>query len=189
MRDVIINPVFKDTCTFLKTAAQTRGAYSELEIVLGSKGKNPHHTHSAFSETFTVLEGRLGVSLNGKDIILSPGESITVDPGESHRFFNSDNTACKFRTVFRPGHTGMENMLRILYGLAADGKTNSEGVPNDIATIAILSEMGDTRLTGILALLTPVMRWLAAQGRRNGMERTLVETYCTEIQKQVSSVQ
>ena len=181
MRDVIINPVFKDVCTFIKTSVQTNGEYSELEVVLGSKGKNPHHRHSAFTETFTALEGRLGISLNGKDLFLKPNETITVQFRDSHRFFNPDNTPCRFRIVFRPGHTGMENMLRILYGLAADGKTNLKGVPDDITTIAILSEMGNTELTGLLSLLSPLMKWLANKGRNAGVERQLVETYCKRI--------
>lgn len=63
------------------------------------------------------------------NIILKPGEKITIQKGEAHRFYNSSNQPIKFNLQFTPGHTGAENMLRILYGLACDGMTNKKGIP------------------------------------------------------------
>ncbi|MCD9018059.1 cupin domain-containing protein [Parachryseolinea silvisoli] len=189
LMDAIYNPIFKDTCTFVKTSAETQGEYSELEITLGPLGGNPLHKHTAFCETFTVLEGQLGVSLQGMDRILLPGESVTVEPGDIHRFFNPTNEDVTFRLLFTPGHTGAENMLRILYGLARDGETNKNGIPKSIVHLALCGEMGNSKLPGILSLISPLLKALAWYGKRNKVEQMLLEKYCRQkatVQKQAS---
>jgi quercetin dioxygenase-like cupin family protein len=180
MRRTIYNPLFKDSCTFLKTSKETDGAYSELELELDVNGENPLHTHSTFNETFTAIEGNLGLTVGNKDIILRPGQSLTVKKGEPHRFFNPGDEVIRYAIVFQPGHTGMENMLRILYGLAEDGQSNNKGIPKSLTTIAVLQEMSDTKLRGILSLLTPVLKLLAFYGRRKSLKQTLLHRYCSE---------
>lgn len=178
MQRVIYNPIFKDTVTFIRTAAETGGEISEMEVTLGAGGGNPRHYHSQMDETFTVMEGNLGVHLNGKDLILKPGERVTVKIGDTHRFFNSGMEATKFNLTFVPGHTGAENMLRIIYGLACDGKADKKGIPKSLTTIAVLQEIGDTRLSGPLGLLSPLLKWLAARGRKARHDKMLLEKYC-----------
>src|SRR5687768_6035390 len=129
MQRVIYNPIFKDTVTFIRTAAETHGEISELEVTLGAEGGNPRHFHSQMDETFIAMEGNLGVHLNGKDHILKPGETVTVKTGDTHRFFNPGKETIKFHLTFVPGHTGAENMLRIIYGLACYGKADKKGIP------------------------------------------------------------
>jgi quercetin dioxygenase-like cupin family protein len=63
MERTIVNPVFKDVCPFLQTSAETNGRLSELEVTLGPGGGNPLHRHTGFTETFTAIEGNLGLSL------------------------------------------------------------------------------------------------------------------------------
>jgi quercetin dioxygenase-like cupin family protein len=178
MQRVIYNPIFKDTVTFIRTSAETNGEISEMEVTLNAGGGNPRHFHSKMDETFTAVEGNLGLHHNGKDVILKPGESFTVCVGDHHRFFNPGKTEIKFHLTFIPGHTGAENMLRIMYGLASDGKTDKKGVPKSLTTIAVLSELGDTQLSGPIALLNPLFRWLATRGRKTGHDKMLLKKYC-----------
>lgn len=186
MKRKIINPLFRDTCTFLRTSDETNGKYSEMEVELDAHGGNPMHVHNAFNETFTAVDGDLGLTVDGKNITLEPGESYTVRKGQSHRFFNPGNRIIRYKVTFVPGNPGMENMLRILYGLAGDGRTNSKGIPKSLTTIGILQEMSDTRLTGFMRLLTPLLLWLAARARKQGLDKLLIERYCTnKIQTQV----
>ena len=63
MRRTIVNPIIKDTATFLQTAEESGGKITEAEITLMPKGGNPLHYHKTYSETFTVLEGELGLKL------------------------------------------------------------------------------------------------------------------------------
>jgi len=174
----IVNPIFKDTCTFLQTSAETNGRFSELEVTLGPGGGNPLHRHTGFTETFTSVEGNLWLSLNGREIVLKPGEKVTVMRGDVHRFYNQGKEEIKFNLVFTPGHTGAENMLRIMYGLAQDGMTDKKGVPKSLITIATVGEIGDSSLAGVLSLLSPILKRIAAYARRKGHDKVLLEKYC-----------
>lgn len=181
MERVIYNPIFSDTINFIKTAVETKGEVSEMEVTLGVGPDvgTPPHRHTAFDEVFTAIDGELGVEANGENHILKPGETFTVHIGEVHRFFNPTNKPIKFHLEFRPGHTGMENMLRIMYGLARDGKTNKKGIPKSLVTIAIIGEMGNSMLTGFLTVISPLLKLIAVYGRKKGVEKRLLEKYCS----------
>lgn len=178
MERTIVNPVFHDVVTFVKTSEETHGEYSELEVVLGAGGGNPLHRHTEFAETFIAVQGELGLVVGKTTIFLKPGDEVTVPRGTVHRFFNRNDNAIKFRLLFTPGHTGAENMLRILYGLARDGKTNRKGLPN-LMTIALVGEIGDSNLPGIFSWIAPILKRLAARARRKGLEQLLLEKYCS----------
>lgn len=179
MQRTIVNPVFRDTCTFIKTSRETNGEYSQLEVTLSPGGKNPLHKHRSYSETFTSIRGTLTLTLGDKELSLHPGETYTVPKGVHHRFMNKSDEEIKFQIIFTPGNTGAENMLRIIYGLAADGEADKNGVPNSIQTIALVGEMGDTRLVGIFSLLAPLLKLLASRARKNGVEHKLLAKYCS----------
>lgn len=178
MKKEIFNPIFKDVCTFLRTSAETRGQVSDMIVILHAHGRNPMHKHSQFAETFIVREGELGLMHRGKKIILAAGEQFTIEKDVPHCFFNPTGSAVKFQVQFTPGHEGAENMLRILYGMAADGATDKKGIPKSLSTIALLGELGDTTLTGMYSLLNPFLKRLALKARKAGMEKYLVNKYC-----------
>jgi quercetin dioxygenase-like cupin family protein len=179
-RRVFVNPVFKDKAVVLKTSEETGGAYSLGELVVYPGGGNYMHTHSAFEETFTAVKGELGVMLGDKKHILLPGDSITVPLHEPHHFFNSSNEPVTCHVKFVPGHEDFVKGLAIAYGLAADGKTNSKGMPKSLTHLAILTVLTDTKPTGFATLLFPFFRWLAKKARQNGTEKALLEKYYYE---------
>ncbi len=179
MQRIIINPVIKDTTIFVKTAAETGGRHTQVEVRLMPGGGTPLHYHKSFSETFTVLEGVLGLQLGyRKKILLPPGKSHTVEAGQAHRFFNSTGKKIRFSVDIRPGHTGFENGLYIMYGLAGDGMTNKKGVPKKIQHLALVAEMSEMYLPGIFTLFKPVFKRIAKKARENGTEQMLIEKYC-----------
>ena len=79
MNRKIVNPIIKDTATFIKTAAESEKKVSEIEITLMPGGGNPLHYHKTYSETYTAIKGQLGLKL-GKNAtkILNPAEVYTV---------------------------------------------------------------------------------------------------------------
>ena len=178
MEKTIVNPIFKDTCTFLRTSAETNGKVSEMEVTLSPHGGNPLHKHTGFTETFTAIEGNLSLRVNSLKIMLMPGEKITVRKGEVHRFYNESDRDIKFNLQFTPGHTGAENMLRIMYGLARDGMTNKKGIPKNLMILAVVGEIGDSAVAGILALLSPILKIMAGFARSKGVDKVLLEKYC-----------
>lgn len=175
----IINPIFKDTATFSKRSAETGGKYCECEVTLLPGGKNVPHIHKKYSETFTALQGDLGVKAGGKTIILQPGENFTVSIGFVHHFLNPGKESIRFKIIIAPGFEGFDRMLRILYGLARDGKTDKKGFPKSLSQLALIGEFGDTSGAGMLVLLAPLLKLLASRARKRGEEQSLISLYCT----------
>jgi hypothetical protein len=95
-----------------------------------------------------------------------------------HCFGGPAQQHTRFLVEQRPGHAGFERTLQILYGLARDGKTNAKGMPTNIYHIAVLFELGEVYVPGVLAQLMPFLRFLAARARKKGIEQELIRTYC-----------
>jgi quercetin dioxygenase-like cupin family protein len=179
MKRKIINPIIKDTITFIQTSDETNSKISELELTLMPGGTNFSHYHRIFSETFTAVEGSLGLKLNGGKVrILQPSETFSVSPNQVHSFFNPGEKEIKFNIKVTPGHKGMKNSLRILYGLAEDGLTDKKSIPISLTHVAIIGSLSDSYLPGIMKLLSPVFNLLAKRAKQKGLEKRLIEKYC-----------
>jgi mannose-6-phosphate isomerase-like protein (cupin superfamily) len=179
-RKVFINPVFKDKVTVLRSSEETGGTYQLAELEVSPGGGNFMHTHTAFEETFIAVKGELGVMLNGKVYFLQPGQSITIPLHEPHHFFNRGKTTITCHVRFSPGHDGFIKGLAIAYGLAADGKTNSKGMPKSLTHLGLLISLTNTRPTGFMGVMFPIFNWLAKRARKKGIERELLEKYYYE---------
>jgi quercetin dioxygenase-like cupin family protein len=180
MKRTIENPVIKDKVTFEKTAEETGGDVTELKITLQPGGGNELHYHLTYSETFTAIDGDLGIKL-GKDktMILKPGKSHTVDKGELHGFFNPEDHEITFKVELHPGHTGFEQALQIMYGLAADGLTDERSTPKNFTHLCVVAHLSDMRAPGLFFNLIRPLSWL--MGRRaakNGTQQELIRRYC-----------
>jgi quercetin dioxygenase-like cupin family protein len=179
MKETITNPLIKDQVTFIKTTRETAGRVTEIEVVLSPGGGTPLHFHKDFTEQFIVLEGQLGIQLGKKQVqTLGPGMAYTVQKREVHRFFNATSEKVKFKTIIEPGSVGFENSLRILYGLAGDNLTNNKGIPRDLISMAVISNMSGMYLPGAFKLLTPLFNILAGIGCRKGVDKQLLGKYC-----------
>ena len=175
-----VNPAINDTATFLKTSEETNGEYTLIEIDLGKSDGPPLHYHNAFSEKFQVQEGVLYVQVGKDKKILNVGESVIVPAGTSHRFYNKTNDKVKFHITLKPGHTGMENFIKIFYGLASDGLTDKKGKPKNFAHLAVALIISDSNAKGWMSLLSPIIRSVAKRAKKNGTEKWLLDRYCRE---------
>lgn len=140
----------------------------------------PPHYHKSYTETFHVLEGELTVRVGSKLVTLGKGESVTIPLKTVHTFSNKTAQPVKAIVEARPGHQGFEDGLIIMYGLASDGKTTKTGLPKSMAHLALLMYMGDIRFAGGMAVLNPIMRWMAKKAIKQGLEKALVDAYCRE---------
>lgn len=178
MNTTIINPVIKDRVTFMETAAATKGRITTLQVTLMPGGGTPLHYHKSFSETFMVIEGSLTINVKENIILLAAGENLTVEAGQLHSFTNKSSEPVIFTTVIQPGSEGFENALRILYGLAANGKTDKKGMPRSLLALAVISRISDMRPAGAGVLMTPVLVLLNFVARISGFHKKLVSDYC-----------
>ena len=174
---VLENPVIGDRVTFLKTAAETNGEYLLERLELAPHGGNVLHYHLTFAESFEVLEGRLNVDLDGRQLVLGPGERLVVPVKAPHRFYSTSDEPVTFTIECRPARR-MEQATRIAYGLARDGRTNAKAIPRNLWEMAVVFELGESYLVGLprfvqqalFGTLARIARWL-------GVERALEERY------------
>ncbi|HEU5292892.1 MAG TPA: cupin domain-containing protein [Cyclobacteriaceae bacterium] len=179
MKKTIVNPVIKDKATFLQTAKESGKKLTEIEITLLPGGGNRMHYHKTYSETFTAVNGEVGLKFARNQVkILKPGESFTIKPMELHCFFNPGKAEIKFNIRIEPGHEGFENSLRIIYGLAADGLTDNESIPKKLSHAALVINMSDMNAPGLLTWIFPLLKWIATRAKARGEERRLIEQYC-----------
>ncbi len=175
----ITNPVINDRVTFLELSAETRGEYSLAQIELAPGGSNELHYHRTFDESFTCVEGTLGLQVGTETLLLSPSESVTAKAGQVHRFYNpSSGEPVTFNVLIEPGSPGFERMLQVMYGLAADGLTTRKGVPKNLYHTALIVRWGDTNMPGLLSFIEPLLCWLSRRAESNGTAKALIDKYC-----------
>jgi hypothetical protein len=100
------------------------------------------HLHPAIHERFEVLSGRLGVKLDGKRSAIGPGEAVDVPAGRWHDWWQEGPDKAVVRIEITPGDRFIE-MIRTIFGLALDGKTNTKGMPRPLQLVAIGREFDD----------------------------------------------
>ncbi len=145
--DVLHNPVTGETVHIVRSAADTDGECVVVEVRVEPDGfVAAKHVHPYQTEVFEILEGEVRFEVGGKKIVAGPGETVVVEPGTAHRFWNDGDTPARFRCEVRPA-LQFEQLLATMYGLAADGKTNGKGMPSPLRLAVIAKHhFDDVRL-------------------------------------------
>jgi len=60
--------------------------YCKKYIVVLPGQNHPAHFHKSKEETFVLVYGEMTVVIDGRDIVLRPGESLTIERGSRHSF-------------------------------------------------------------------------------------------------------
>ena len=76
----------KVNMSVLLTAEHTGGVFSLVENVMRPGTEPPYHVHEREDETFYVLEGQLGVMVDGEVHEVKAGEAIFLPRGVPHTF-------------------------------------------------------------------------------------------------------
>ena len=160
MKKTVRNPAIGHQVTFLQTAEQTNGELLQIEYGVyqpESKPSIPLHIHLKCEERFEVISGQLGVVLDGERRVLGPDEQLLIPAGTPHTFWNAGVGELRFITDVRPPGE-LQTYWQTLFGLAEDGKVNSDGLPNllQLAVVAPLADSYDPRIP------VPVMKIVIA---------------------------
>ncbi len=128
------------------------------------------HVHPHSTETFTVVRGTLGVRLDGVESLAGAGVRVVVPPETPHDWWNAGDDTAWVVVEVDPGHR-FESMIRNLFGLAADGRTDGTGRPGLLQAALLAREFDDTiRFTSPpRAVQRPLFAALAPLARLRGL--------------------
>ncbi len=194
--DVGENPVTGERVVVRLGTEETRGELLVVEAFVKPGGAvTGEHVHPIIEEYFTVVSGRVGFRLDGRESIAEPGQRLHVPAGMAHDWWNAGEEEAHIVVEISPAGR-FEVMIANLFGLARDGKTNAKGMPNLLQAALFAREFEDvlyfTRppravqkvLFGILA---PVARLLGYRGsypeylERGTTERVEVEPWTSAV--------
>lgn len=142
-RDVIENPVTGERGVLRVAPGEANGhrLVADLHVRPGGAVAG-EHTHPFITETFTVIEGRLGVRVDGVESVAGPGTRLVVPPRTRHDWWNAGDEPAWVLVDVRPGER-FEDMIRHLFGLAADGRTDRRGRPHLLHAALLAREFDD----------------------------------------------
>lgn len=141
--DTIENSVTGERLVFQATAAETDGAVTAFDTYVQPNGAvAAAHYHPIQSERFQILEGTIGLKVNGEKLELGPGHVVKIDPGTRHKFWNAGDDVLRFVAEVRPA-LRFEAMIATMFALVTDGKTNRKGMPNPFRMAVIAAEYRD----------------------------------------------
>jgi len=171
--DVFDNPVTGERATIRLGGRETNGQRLIVDLELRASGfGSPLHMHPSIHERLTVVNGRVGIFVNGTISIARVGKTIDIRPGVAHRFWNAGICEATITIDIQPAKR-FEAFIRNMIGLAQDGKTDSKGMPHLLQLAAIATEFEDvirffkpSRFMQRLAfpLLTPIARMRGYRG-------------------------
>jgi len=139
-----VSPSTNSKLRILKSTSQASG--ESLLIEFENQANDiapPYHYHPSREETFTILEGRLALKVDGKEFELGVGESVTALRGSAHTFWNPTSEVVRFTSEHRPAQD-FETFITSLYDLDYDGKSNKNGSPNILQLMSLFKvRMGE----------------------------------------------
>ncbi|MET9464275.1 cupin domain-containing protein [Streptomyces sp. NPDC006544] len=145
--EVYYNPRCKEKIVIRTPAAQTGGERAVMDLYVEPGGfAAGYHVHPFSEEIFTLVRGSLRVHLGGRDIILDEvGQTLTVPAGTVHRWFGNTEEETSFAVVELVNRADRfeQLILRQLFGLAQDGKTDAEGRPSLLQHAVTMREFSD----------------------------------------------
>jgi mannose-6-phosphate isomerase-like protein (cupin superfamily) len=160
-----------------KTASETAGALLEMEAFYKPGGKYPpDHYHPHQDERFEVLAGSVNVRRGGVEMTYSAGQSFDVPRGTAHTFRNGGGEEARVIWQVRPA-LKTQQFYETLFGLAADGRTNRDGVPHLLQLAVMLQDYGDEFVLSspprfLQRAVFPVLAWIGrCLGYRSSYDR------------------
>ena len=146
--DTIVNIRTGQKMTFLETWAETNGTQLKIDCVSPvTSEREKSHFHPYQENRFTIVEGQLLFTIDGKNILAKVGDIISIPKNVPHRFYNSGHIDAHYVQEFFPA-LKTDRLFETFFVLARDGKLNKRGTPNFLRTALILLNFeNEIRLT------------------------------------------
>jgi quercetin dioxygenase-like cupin family protein len=168
------NPVTRERVTILELAHRNPEGRAVAELVarVGARVAGEHR-HPAQLERFTALEGELTMKRDGRTSVVRAGETVVIEPGVWHDWWNATERDVRVRVEVSPGER-FAHMIETLFGLARLGHTNAKGLPDPLQLALFAQEFSDVIVlrSPPPALQRAVFGALAPVARRRGYRAT-----------------
>ncbi|NQX81061.1 MAG: cupin domain-containing protein [Flavobacteriaceae bacterium] len=165
--DTIVNIRTGQRMTFLKTWEETKGTQLKIDCVSPvTSEREKSHFHPYQENRFTIVEGQLLFTIDGKDKLATVGDIISIPKSVPHSFYNSGYVDANYIQEFFPA-LKIDSLFETFFVLAREGKLNKRGSPNMFRTALILLHFeGEIRLAYpnwklqkvVFKLLAPIAR-------------------------------
>ena len=139
-KEIIYNPVTTERLLVLESNERVFKMGFSIEPHSKIAGE---HFHPFQEQTIIVTVGELHCTINGKNHVLRAGESVTIPAGARHFQWNPTDTETRAIEEYLPAGR-IHNFFRVLFKLAAEGKTNQKGIPDPLIGAALTAEFKDT---------------------------------------------
>ena len=102
--DVFWNPLTGEKAMIVESGEESGGARVVADFAVEEGGFVPggEHVHDHCSEHFEVSAGRIAFTCDGEERTLAAGESLTVEPGTWHRWWNAGESEVRIRATVEP---------------------------------------------------------------------------------------
>lgn len=141
--------------TFAGRVSDARGERVVGEAVVAPGAGPPMHVHHLQDEGFTVVTGRLGYQVAGREpVFAGPGEAVTFPAGQPHRFWNAGDDELRCTAFVAPPG----NVEFFLAALFASQKANGGRRPT-LLDVAFLTRRYRSEYT-LVAIPAAVQRLL-----------------------------
>lgn len=145
--DVYENPVTGERVVVRVGAEESGGELAIADLYVSPGGAVAgEHVHPGIEEVFTVMSGRVGFRLDGREDVAGPGRRLVVPPGVVHYWWNAGGEEAHVVVELRGDARLLEGfvaMISNLFGLARDGKTDAKGRPNLLQAALFFREFDD----------------------------------------------
>lgn len=102
------------------------------------------HVHPAMDESFTLIRGRIGFRISGREeIVEQVGRRVELPAGTPHDWWNASEEEALLIVEMTPAGRFEQLIFRQLFGLAQDGKVNAKGMPNLLQAAVLAREFDD----------------------------------------------
>jgi len=106
---------------FLQTKDDTAGSLDAFEMTVQPNARMPvAHYHESWDETVYGLSGESTWRVDGRDVVVRPGQSTFIKRGIVHAFRNDAQEAARCLCILTPGVLG-PGFFREIAQLAAEG--------------------------------------------------------------------
>jgi len=129
--DLAVNPSAETihigplTVRFLLTRENSNGSVAAFELGVPSAQRltGPPHSHDAYEETIYCIRGVLRFTVDGKEILIAPGQALCIPRGAVHSFDNPASEDALALCVITPAVLGPEYFreVRAVFEAAAGG--------------------------------------------------------------------